>query len=125
LTADHLKVTDRFAGKQPPRIDRYYPAEQAALKQALGLWVQVWHAPTQPTETADGFAWTTKAGQRVQLTTNAARRITRKEEPGKTLDGNFHPDQLAGWQICFVSNEPKAEIVTTIRIEPAARKPPP
>ncbi len=121
LTEDRLKVTDRFAGRKPTRIDRYYPAEQESLKAALGLWVQVWHAPTQPTETADGFSWTTKRGQRVQLATSAAKRLARKDAPGKTLDGNFHPDQLEGWQICFVSDEPQAEIVTTIRVQPAPR----
>ena len=111
-----LTVSDRFVGGPIQRADRYYPQEQAAIKDAAALWTQLWHAPVEPQETAEGFTWQTKGGQQVTLRTNAKRREKRRDENGKTLEGNFHPQELTGWQIRLFSDDPKTEIVTSIEV---------
>ena len=114
-----LTVRDSFRGKMPARIDRYYPAERKAIEAAMAdkaLWQQIFHTPVQPAEIDDGYEWQTPGGRTIRLTTTAQRREATPEKNGENISGYFHQGVLSGWQIRFISSQPKTEIVTTLEV---------
>lgn len=121
----HIKVRDHFVGREPFSIERYSQQDREQIEARLGLWVQLWHAPVEPTQTTSGFTWMTPGGQRVTLTSNASDLFCGRHIPGTTLIGNFHPDQVTGWRIAFISNDPTATIETTLTIGDVQPEPEP
>lgn len=111
--ADHrIEVTDRFEGEPPTNLDAYYPEHRAVIESRLALWQVIYHCPIEPKEIEGGFEWQTQGGQTVRITGNAkaVNLKTSTTPPG----GYYHEGQLDGWQIRFLSDEPQAEIKTTI-----------
>jgi hypothetical protein len=110
-----LTVRDTFKGRRPTGLEGYYPEHRERIEKAPALWQVVYHCSVEPTATPEGFTWRTKGGQTVKLS-GPSRRLVLKTERPANVTGYMEESELTGWQIRFLSDEPTAEIVTTLEV---------
>ena len=131
-TAAGVDVVDLFDGRDPlllPKLDRYAPMGGDTvdrMRNRLGLWEVIWHCQTQPTASGSGtFTWTTPKGRQVTLTAFGHDRYVILKTKDRPPYGVNDPDELAGWQVRLISDQPKIVMTSSIVVAGVPTVPPP
>lgn len=115
LAPSKLTRSDHFQGSKPARLDRYYPAERDALESSPALQ-QLWHTPpgSTPSPIDGGFAWLSRGGTAMKLTSNRGGKVERAEL-GTNVGTYVEDSECGGWLIRFDHDAlPVAEVESAL-----------
>lgn len=126
---DHFVTIDRVAMDDPrtlPRLDRYRRPDQAAIRNARGLFEWVIHAPVAPDTSAGMLRWTTPGGQPVIVQRVAGPPDATVILDERTLYTTYHvqPGERR-WQARLVPAFTGGTMRTVHLISIGANEPPP
>ena len=123
-------VTDIFDGDDPlklPKADRWGWGTRELIDARLAKWDVFYHCPTEPTVItggAEGFQWRTRSGRLVRVTGTGHQRTAKVQAAGRLTSGYYQPGETGGWMVRFLSDAPRATIVTTFEVVGVSPSPP-